>query len=175
MNNDKKHAGKRPALSERKRKSGTVKIRVSESEAEAIKSKANQWGVTVSQYLRDAALNHEARKMIITNNSDLNLLTAEVNKIGINLNQIARRLNASTSYRECFGVSPMQEAEVLSELKDLQTKFASIDRQLLNAREEFSREQTDKIFDYEDYLRAKDFWFPNDGGETDGDDIHPSA
>ncbi|HEO3627718.1 TPA: plasmid mobilization relaxosome protein MobC [Streptococcus agalactiae] len=175
MNNDKKHAGKRPALSERKRKSGTVKIRVSESEAEAIKSKANQWGVTVSQYLRDAALNHEVRKMIITNNSDLNLLTAEVNKIGINLNQIARRLNASTSYRECFGVSPMQEAEVLSELKDLQTKFASIDRQLLNAREEFSREQTDKIFDYEDYLRAKDFWFPNDGGETDGDDIHPSA
>lgn len=175
MNNDKKHAGKRPALSERKRKSGTVKIRVTESEAEAIKSKANQWGVTVSQYLRDAALNHEVRKMIIMNNSDLNLLTAEVNKIGINLNQIARRLNASTSYRECFGVSPMQEAEVLSELKDLQTKFASIDRQLLNAREEFSREQTDKIFDYEDYLRAKDFWFPNDGGETDGDDIHPSA
>lgn len=175
MKNDKKQAGKRPALSEKKRKSGTVKIRVSESEAAAIKSKANQWGVTVSQYLRDAALNHEVKKMIITNNSDLNLLTAEVNKIGINLNQIARRLNASTSYRECFGVSPMQEAEVLSELKDLQTKFASIDRQLLDAREEFSREQTDKIFDYEDYLRAKDFWFPNDGGETDGDDIHPSA
>ncbi len=113
--------------------------------------------------------------MIITNNSDLNLLTAEVNKTGINLNQIARRLNASKSYRECFGVSPMREAEVLSELKDLQTKFASIDRQLLDAREEFSREQTDKIFDYEDYMRAKDFWLPEDGGETDGDDVHPSA
>lgn len=175
MKNDKKQAGKRPALSEKKRKSGTVKIRVSESEAEAIKSKANRWGVTVSQYLRDAALNHEVRKMIITNNSDLNFLTAEVNKIGINLNQIARRLNASKSYRECFGVSPMREAEVLSELKDLQTKFASIDRQLLDAREEFSREQTDKIFDYEDYMRAKDFWLPEDGGETDGDDVHPSA
>ncbi len=131
--------------------------------------------MTVSQYLRDAALNHEVRKMIITNNSDLNLLTAEVNKTGINLNQIARRLNASKSYRECFGVSPMREAEVLSELKDLQTKFASIDRQLLDAREEFSREQTDKIFDYEDYMRAKDFWLPEDGGETDGDDVHPSA
>ncbi|WP_311497658.1 plasmid mobilization protein [uncultured Mobiluncus sp.] len=175
MKKDKKHAGKIPASSERKRKSGTVKIRVTESEAAAIKSKANQWGVTVSQYLRDAALNHEVHKMIITNNSDLNLLTAEVNKVGINLNQIARRLNASESYRKCFGVSPMREAEVLSELKDLQTKFASIDRQLLDAREEFSREQTDKIFDYEDYMRAKDFWFPNDGGETDGDDIHPSA
>ena len=175
MKNDKKHAGKRPALSERNRKSGTVKIRVTESEAVAIKSKANQWGVTVSQYLRDAALNHEVRKMIITNNSDLNLLTAEVNKIGINLNQIARRLNASKSYRECFGVSPIREAELLSELKDLQTKFASIDRQLLNAREEFSREQIDKIFDYEDYLREKDFWFPEEGGETDGDNVHPSA
>ena len=57
MKKDKKHAGKIPASSERNRKSGTVKIRVTESEAEAIKSKANQWGVTVSQYLRDAALN----------------------------------------------------------------------------------------------------------------------
>ena len=175
MRKDKKHAGRRPASSERNRKSSTVKIRVTDFEAAAIRSKANQWGLTVSQYLRDAALNREMRKMIITNNSDLNLLTAEVNKVGINLNQIARRLNASASYRECFGVSSMREGEVLAELKDLQSKFASIDRQLLEAREEFSREQTDKIFDYEDYLRAKEFWLPGEGGETYGDDVHPSA
>lgn len=174
MKKDKNHAGKIPASSERKRKSGTVKIRVTESEAEAIKSKANQWGVTVSQYLRDAALNHEVKKMIITNNRDLNLLTAEVNKIGCNLNQIARRLNASASYRECFGVTPMRESEVLAELKSLQLKFSSIDRQLLDARAEFSREQIGKISDYE-FEQMKDFWLPEDGGETDGDDVHPSA
>ena len=69
----------------------------------------------------------------------------------------------------------MREAEVLAELKDLQFKFASIDAQLLDAREEFSREQTDKIFDYEDYMRAKDFWLPEDGGETYGDNVYPSA
>lgn len=132
-------------------------------------------GVSVSQYIRDAVLKYLVTKMIITNNRDLNLLTAEVNKIGCNVNQIARRLNASKSYRECFGVTPMREFEVLSELRDLQWKFASIDRQLLDAREEFSREQTDKIFAYEDYMRVKDFWFPNDGGETYGDDVHPSA
>lgn len=63
----------------------------------------------------------------------------------------------------------MRAGEVLAELKDLQSKFASIDRQLLEAREEFSREQTDKIFDYEDYLRAKEFWLSDDGGETHGD------
>ncbi|WP_394981401.1 plasmid mobilization relaxosome protein MobC [Scardovia wiggsiae] len=132
-------------------------------------------GVSVSQYIRDAVLKYLVTKMIITNNRDLNLLTAEVNKIGCNVNQIARRLNASKSYRECFGVTPMRESEVLSELRDLQWKFASIDRQLLDARKEFSREQTDKIFAYEDYMRVKDFWFPNDGGETYGDDVHPSA
>ena len=132
-------------------------------------------GVSVSQYIRDAVLKYLVTKMIITNNRDLNLLTAEVNKIGCNVNQIARRLNASKSYRECFGVTPMRESEVLSELRDLQWKFASIDRHLLDAREEFSREQTDKIFAYEDYMRVKDFWFPNDGGETYGDDVHPSA
>lgn len=175
MKNDKKHAGGRHALSEKKRKSSTLKVRVNDEEMSKIKSKANQWGVTVSQYLRDAALKHEVTKMIITNNSDLNLLTAEVNKIGCNLNQIARRLNASASYRECFGVTPMREAEVLAELKYLQFKFASIDRQLLEAREEFSREQTDKIFDYEDYLRAKEFWLSDGGGEIDGDDVYPSA
>lgn len=175
MRKDKKHAGRRPASSKRNRKSSTVKIRVTDSEAAAIKSKANQWGLTVSQYLRDAALRHRVTKMIITNNSDLNLLTAEVNKVGINLNQIARRLNAGASYRECFGVSSMREGEVLAELKDLQSKFASIDRQLLEAREEFSHEQTDKIFDYEDYLRAKEFWLSDDGGETHGDDVYPSA
>lgn len=175
MRKEKKHAGRRPASSERNRKSSTVKIRVTDSEAAAIKLKANQWGLTVSQYLRDAALNHKVKKMIITNNRDLNLLTAEVNKIGCNLNQIARRLNSSKGYRECFGVTPMREGEVLAELKDLQFKFASIDRQLLEAREEFSREQTDKIFDYEDYLRAKEFWFSDDGGEMHGDDVYPSA
>lgn len=175
MRKDKQHAGRRPASSERNRKSSTVKIRVTDFEVAAIRSKANQWGLTVSQYLRDAALNREMRKMIITNNSDLNLLTAEVNKVGINLNQIARRLNSSKGYRECFGVSSMREGEVLAELKDLQSKFASIDRQLLEAREEFSREQTDKIFDYEDYLRAKEFWLPGEGGETYGDDVYPSA
>lgn len=175
MKNDKKHAGGRPVLSEKKKKSSTVKVRVSGYEMDAIKSKADAFGVTVSQYLRDAALNHKVKKMIITNNRDLNLLTAEVNKIGCNLNQIARRLNASKGYRECFGVSSMREAEVLAELKDLQSKFASIDRQLLEAREEFSREQTEKIFDYEDYLRAKEFWLFDDGGETHGDDVYPSA
>uniref|UniRef100_UPI0023F6A701 hypothetical protein n=1 Tax=Olegusella massiliensis TaxID=1776381 RepID=UPI0023F6A701 len=88
--------------------------------------------------------------------------------------QIARRLNASASYRECFGVTPMREAEVLAELKYLQFKFASIDRQLLDAREEFSREQIGKISDYE-FEQMKDFWFPKDGGETDGNDLYPST
>lgn len=174
MKSDKKHAGGRPALSEEKKKSSTVKVRVSGCEMDAIKSKADALGVTVSQYLRDAALKHEVKKMIITNNRDLNLLTAEVNKIGCNLNQIARRLNASASYRECFGVTPMREAEVLAELKYLQFKFASIDRQLLDAREEFSREQIGKISDYE-FEQMRDFWFPKDGGETDGNDLYPST
>lgn len=175
MKNDKKHAGGRPVLCEKKRKSSTVKVRVSDEEMSKIKSKANQWGLTVSQYLRDAALTHRVTKMIITNNSDLNLLTAEVNKVGINVNQIARRLNSSKGYRECFGVSSMREDDVVISLKVLQSQLAKIDEHLQLAREEFFREQTDKIFDYEDYLRAKEFWLSEDGGETHGDDVYPSA
>ena len=157
MKNDKKHAGGRPVLSEKKRK-----------------SRADAFGVTVSQYLRDAALTHRVTKMIITNNSDLARLTAEANKIGVNVNQIARRLNASKSYRECFGVTPMCEDEVVISLKVLQSQLAKIDEHLQLAREEFSREQTGKISDYE-YERMKTFWYGEDGGETDGDDLYPSA
>lgn len=174
MKNDKKHAGGRPALSEEKKKSSTVKVRVSGYEMDAIKSKADAFGVTVPQYLRDAALNHEVKKMIITNNRDLNLLTADVNKIGCNLNQIARRLNASKSYRECFGVMPIHEDEVVILLKVLHSQLSKIGEHLQLAREEFSREQTGKISDYE-YEKMKTFWYGEDGGETDGDDLYPSA
>ena len=84
-------------------KSGTVKVHVTESESLAVKSKANQWGVTMSQYIRDAALNHRLQKMIITNNFNLNLLTAHVNWLGLIINHIARWLNAGDKYRDPFG------------------------------------------------------------------------
>lgn len=174
MKDAKKHAGGRPAKDSDKVKSSTLKIRVSDAEMRQLKSKAAQFDVTVSQYVRDAALLHNITKMIITNNSDLNLLTAEVNKIGINLNQIARRLNASKSYRECFGVSPMREDEVAISLKILQSQLAKIDEHLQLAREEFSHEQTGKISDYE-YEKMKAFWYDENGGEEYGDDQNPLA
>lgn len=174
MKNDKKHAGGRPVLSEKKRKSSTVKVRVSDEEMSKIKSRADTFGVTVSQYLRDAALTHRVTKMIITNNSDLARLTAEANKIGVNVNQIARRLNASKNYRECFGVTPRREDEVVISLKVLQSQLAKIDKHLQLAREEFSLEQIGKISNYE-YEKMKTFWYGEDGGENDGDDHYPSA
>ena len=72
-------------------------------------------------------------------------------------------------------MSSMREDEVVISLKVLQSQLTKIDEHLQLAREEFFREQTDKIFDYEDYLRAKEFWLSEDGGETHGDDVYPSA
>lgn len=123
MNKEKKHEGGRPAKDREKVKSGTLKIHVSDAEMSQLKLKANQWDVTVSQYVCDAALRHKVSKMIITNNSDLALL----NKIGVNVNQIARQLNSSRSYRECFGVSPMREGETLTALKVLQSQRRAAD------------------------------------------------
>lgn len=47
-------------------------------------------------------------------------------------------------------------------LKVLQSQLAKIDEHLQLVREEFSREQTGKISDYE-YEKMKTFWYGEDG------------
>lgn len=66
-------------------------IRVDEKEAEKIKENATKASMTVSEFLRRSAL---LTKVIRQKQCDeLKLLIYELNKIGNNLNQIARKVN----------------------------------------------------------------------------------
>lgn len=81
-------------------KAKIIKVRVSELELEAMKKKAFSLQLTVSQMIRDT-LRLPIRKV---NQPSLKLLW-EINKIGLNLNQIARKVNHNSLVDEAVFVA----------------------------------------------------------------------
>jgi uncharacterized protein (DUF1778 family) len=67
-----------------------IKIRLTAEEKEEIKRLAKEEGLTISQYIRTQALKKKKGKI---QTREMKELIYEVNKIGINLNQMARALN----------------------------------------------------------------------------------
>lgn len=65
--------------------------RVSEEEAQKIKENAIKAGITVSEFLRSSALNIKIKQKQC---DELKMIVYEINKIGNNLNQIARKINS---------------------------------------------------------------------------------
>ena len=68
------------------------KFRATEDEINIIKERSQKHGLTMSEFVRQAALN----SVIVKHSTkELNKLIWEVNKIGTNINQIARLCNES--------------------------------------------------------------------------------
>ncbi|GAB4485565.1 MAG: hypothetical protein OHK006_11900 [Thermodesulfovibrionales bacterium] len=65
-----------------------IKFRVSADELAAIRERADSTGETVSEFVRTLAL----RGRVVPREA-INELIREVNKVGVNLNQLARRAN----------------------------------------------------------------------------------
>ena len=76
-----------------------IRFRVTPEEREMIESKMAQFGTTnMAAYLRKIAIDGY---IIQTDHSDIKAMTAEIQKIGVNVNQIAKRVNATGSvYQE---------------------------------------------------------------------------
>ena len=72
-----------------------VRFRVSEEMYELISDEAKKCGLTLSDYCRNALLNHPTTKLpiIIHDESAILQELRNINKLGSNLNQIARHLN----------------------------------------------------------------------------------
>lgn len=77
-----------------KKRTVILATKVEPSEAEQIKENAKKRGITTSEFLRRTALSIELPKTK-KQECDLKQLIYEVNKIGINLNQIARYVNTN--------------------------------------------------------------------------------
>lgn len=69
----------------------TVRLRLSPEEKIKFLSKVAKSGMTQQEYLLSCAMDKEIK--IIGTKEQLDQLIFEINKIGVNLNQVARRLN----------------------------------------------------------------------------------
>ena len=69
-----------------------MKFRATEEEAAEIRRKANAAGMTVSRFLRTAAVNSQ---VVLYNTADVFGLRSEIKKIGNNINQIAMVVNSN--------------------------------------------------------------------------------
>lgn len=70
-----------------------IEVRVSDRELSRIKSRARRHCMTVSAYVRDAALRADGAHMVEVDVSLLREVHANLKRAGSNVNQIARQLN----------------------------------------------------------------------------------
>lgn len=91
MDNDNKNIGGR-------KRDIMIRFRVTEAEQDLIFEKMRQYGTNnLAAYLRKIAIDGY---VIAVDNSDLKSIAAECQKIGVNINQIARRVNGTTRIYE---------------------------------------------------------------------------
>ena len=76
-----------------------LRFRVTPEEREAIERKMEEYGTdNMAAYLRKIAIDGY---IIQIDHADIKAMTAEIQKIGVNVNQIARRVNATgNAYQE---------------------------------------------------------------------------
>ena len=97
----------RPPLSADRRRTKRLGVRVSASEWRVIVARATRAGVRPTSFVREAALSAPARSREAADDVATVEERRELRRIGVNLNQVARRLNAG------------QDADVLSVLSEL--------------------------------------------------------
>ncbi len=71
-----------------------MKLRATEEEAAEIRRKANAAGMTVSRFLRTAAVNSQ---VVLYNTADIFGLRSDLKRIGNNINQITMVVNSNRS------------------------------------------------------------------------------
>ena len=85
----------RPRLGEEERRTRTVGVRVTEAEAEELRERAQAARLSVGSYLRRRALGQRVRIAAERRLGAEEL--RELNRIGVNLNQMARAMNAGSA------------------------------------------------------------------------------
>lgn len=105
-----------------------VKVRFSETELNDLRDKANALDMTMASYIRQTC-NTANINITLTyqkKDSDLEALAYQLNKTGVNINQIAKKLNSGDSFDY-----PLK-TELESSLKELNKLFQNITAKLEN-------------------------------------------
>jgi len=88
----------RPKLDPEEKRSEKLQTHLTPSEATLIKLKCSMSDMSVSQFLRDLALDKEIDTS--ANPEELKKIRAELGKIGSNINQIAKAVNSGEEFDE---------------------------------------------------------------------------
>lgn len=91
-----------------------MKFRATEEEAAEIRRKANAAGMTVSRFLRTAAVNSQ---VVLYNTADVFGLRSELKRIGNNINQITMVVNSNRSVYQ-------------SDVRELKKQFSELSEKL---------------------------------------------
>ncbi len=91
-----------------------MKFRATEEEAAEIRRKANAAGMTVSRFLRTAAVKSQ---VVLYNTADLFGLRSELRRIGNNINQIAMVVNSNRAVYQ-------------SDVRELKKQFSELSEKL---------------------------------------------
>ena len=91
-----------------------MKFRATEEEAAEIRRKAAAAGMTVSRFLRTAAVNSQ---VVLYNTADVFGIRSEIKKIGNNINQIAMVVNSNNAI---YG----------NDIRDLKKQFSDLSEKL---------------------------------------------
>ncbi len=93
----------RPHLSDKEKRNEMLIIRITQEEKIRLKSLAKRGKFAcMSDYIRSRIFKHSDRKVISLDenaNDQLKNLDYELNKIGVNLNQLSKRVNSFSGYR----------------------------------------------------------------------------
>ena len=91
-----------------------MKFRATEEEAAEIRRKANAAGMTVSRFLRTAAVNSQ---VVLYNTADIFGLRSDLKRIGNNINQIAMVVNSNRAVYQ-------------SDVRELKKQFSELSEKL---------------------------------------------
>lgn len=146
----------------------TIRVRFTKAEREGLSKLAQEEGMSLSQCIRNRLYKQDVTYVFITHNSDLARLASEVNKLGVNVNQIARNLNANRQYRRYLGATDMEADEVKKSLNRVADELSEIKASLDCAREEFRHDVTGRLEAHR-FDELDEFW---NGGDEYGNDVY---
>ena len=111
----------RPRLGEEERRRRTVGVRVTEAEETELRERAQAARLSMGAYLRRRALGQRVRSAVERRLGAAEL--RELNRIGVNLNQMARTLNSGAV------ASPAETQEALERVGELVAKLLAGERE----------------------------------------------
>ena len=107
---EKRSSRVRRQASKKQRKNRTVQVRFSDEELAALDAVCESTGMTRSAVLRSWTVPGEGAGSnpvyVVTKNADAERLAMEARRIGVNVNQIARTLNARRGARRAVEAGP---------------------------------------------------------------------